>query len=69
VNLGPTILLKKRRDPMKKELKVELDNVVGFPKSTCKTRFKNEFPIFDKVHVNGPNTVPVYKFLKSSKST
>ncbi|GLJ15774.1 hypothetical protein SUGI_0259730 [Cryptomeria japonica] len=31
------------------------------------TRFKAEFPIFDKVDVNGPNTTPVYKFLKSSK--
>ncbi|KAJ4707761.1 Glutathione peroxidase [Melia azedarach] len=30
------------------------------------TRFKAEFPIFDKVDVNGPNTVPVYQFLKSS---
>ncbi|XP_062101498.1 probable phospholipid hydroperoxide glutathione peroxidase [Humulus lupulus] len=30
------------------------------------TRFKAEFPIFDKVYVNGPNTAPVYKFLKSS---
>ncbi|ERM95089.1 probable phospholipid hydroperoxide glutathione peroxidase isoform X3 [Amborella trichopoda] len=31
------------------------------------TRFKAEFPIFDKVEVNGKNTAPVYKFLKSSK--
>ncbi|KQK19247.1 phospholipid hydroperoxide glutathione peroxidase 1, chloroplastic [Brachypodium distachyon] len=30
------------------------------------TRFKAEFPIFDKVDVNGPNTAPIYKFLKSS---
>lgn len=30
------------------------------------TRFKAEFPIFDKVDVNGPSTAPVYKFLKSS---
>ncbi|KAG8656798.1 phospholipid hydroperoxide glutathione peroxidase 1, chloroplastic isoform X2 [Manihot esculenta] len=30
------------------------------------TRYKAEFPIFDKVDVNGPNTAPVYKFLKSS---
>ncbi|XWS72768.1 hypothetical protein CRYUN_Cryun02cG0069200 [Craigia yunnanensis] len=29
------------------------------------TRFKAEFPIFDKVDVNGPNTAPVYQFLKS----
>ncbi|KAF8412263.1 hypothetical protein HHK36_000224 [Tetracentron sinense] len=31
------------------------------------TRFKAEFPIFDKVDVNGDNASPVYKFLKSSK--
>lgn len=31
------------------------------------TRFKAEFPIFDKVDVNGANTAPIYKFLKSSK--
>ncbi|THG14184.1 hypothetical protein TEA_020277 [Camellia sinensis var. sinensis] len=30
------------------------------------TRFKAEFPIFDKVDVNGPNTAPVYQFLKST---
>ncbi|XP_010447481.1 PREDICTED: putative glutathione peroxidase 7, chloroplastic [Camelina sativa] len=30
------------------------------------TRFKAEFPIFDKVDVNGPTTAPIYKFLKSS---
>ncbi|KAF7817310.1 phospholipid hydroperoxide glutathione peroxidase 1, chloroplastic [Senna tora] len=30
------------------------------------TRFKAEFPIFDKVDVNGPNTAPLYQFLKSS---
>lgn len=30
------------------------------------TRFKAEYPIFDKVDVNGPNTAPVYQFLKSS---
>ncbi|XP_072959669.1 probable phospholipid hydroperoxide glutathione peroxidase [Typha angustifolia] len=31
------------------------------------TRFKAEFPIFDKVDVNGSNAAPIYKFLKSSK--
>ncbi|XP_024372544.1 probable phospholipid hydroperoxide glutathione peroxidase [Physcomitrium patens] len=31
------------------------------------TRFKAEFPIFDKVDVNGPQEAPVYKFLKSQK--
>lgn len=30
------------------------------------TRFKAEFPIFDKVDVNGPSTAPVYQFLKSA---
>ncbi|KAL4650699.1 phospholipid hydroperoxide glutathione peroxidase 1, chloroplastic-like [Castanea sativa] len=30
------------------------------------TRFKAEFPIFDKVDVNGPSTAPIYQFLKSS---
>ncbi|XP_022940019.1 probable phospholipid hydroperoxide glutathione peroxidase [Cucurbita moschata] len=30
------------------------------------SRFKAEFPIFDKVDVNGPNTAPLYQFLKSS---
>ncbi|RWR93704.1 putative glutathione peroxidase 5 isoform X2 [Cinnamomum micranthum f. kanehirae] len=28
------------------------------------TRYKAEYPIFQKVRVNGPNTAPVYKFLK-----
>ncbi|KAL9239217.1 hypothetical protein vseg_013557 [Gypsophila vaccaria] len=31
------------------------------------TRFQAEYPIFQKVRVNGPNTAPVYKFLKASK--
>ncbi|KAJ8615816.1 hypothetical protein MRB53_035188 [Persea americana] len=34
---------------------------------TVCTMFKAEFPIFDKVEVNGNNTAPVYKFLKSHK--
>ncbi|KAF9598452.1 hypothetical protein IFM89_027885 [Coptis chinensis] len=28
------------------------------------TRCKAEFPIFDKVDVNGPSIAPVYRFLK-----
>ncbi|KAG2697160.1 hypothetical protein I3760_07G092900 [Carya illinoinensis] len=32
------------------------------------TRYKAEYPIFQKVRCNGPNTVPLYKFLKSSKT-
>ncbi|CAA7399062.1 unnamed protein product [Spirodela intermedia] len=39
------------------------DQIVEF---AC-TRFKAEYPIFDKVDVNGQNAAPVYKFLKSSK--
>ncbi|KAK9668162.1 hypothetical protein RND81_13G038600 [Saponaria officinalis] len=31
------------------------------------TRFKAEFPIFDKVDVNGSKAAPIYKFLTSSK--
>ncbi|KAL1539790.1 Phospholipid hydroperoxide glutathione peroxidase, mitochondrial [Salvia divinorum] len=31
------------------------------------SRFKAEYPIFQKVKVNGPNAAPVYKFLKASK--
>ncbi|KAG6501832.1 hypothetical protein ZIOFF_041716 [Zingiber officinale] len=33
------------------------------------TRFKAEFPIFDKVEVNGEGAAPIYKFLKSSKGS
>lgn len=31
------------------------------------TRFKAEYPIFDKVDVNGGKTAPLYQFLKKSK--
>ncbi|XP_010434710.1 PREDICTED: probable phospholipid hydroperoxide glutathione peroxidase 6, mitochondrial [Camelina sativa] len=31
------------------------------------TRFKAEYPIFDKVDVNGEKAAPIYKFLKASK--
>ncbi|KAF2322171.1 hypothetical protein GH714_008138 [Hevea brasiliensis] len=31
------------------------------------TMFKAEFPIFDKIEVNGKNTAPLYKYLKSEK--
>nr|AAL40914.1 phospholipid hydroperoxide glutathione peroxidase [Momordica charantia] len=34
---------------------------------TLCTRFKAEFPIFDKVEVNGKNAAPIYKFLKLKK--
>ncbi|XP_014519907.1 probable glutathione peroxidase 8 [Vigna radiata var. radiata] len=39
------------------------DKIVDF---VC-TRFKSEFPIFDKIEVNGSNSAPLYKFLKSGK--
>ncbi|KAJ8539384.1 hypothetical protein K7X08_013637 [Anisodus acutangulus] len=39
------------------------DEIVEF---AC-TRFKAEFPIFDKIEVNGENESPLYKFLKSGK--
>ncbi|MQL68974.1 hypothetical protein Taro_001282 [Colocasia esculenta] len=32
------------------------------------TRYKAEYPIFQKIRVNGPDVAPVYKFLKASKS-
>nr|AAP81673.1 glutathione peroxidase GSH-PX3 [Lotus japonicus] len=31
------------------------------------TRFKSEFPVFDKVEVNGKNAEPLFKFLKDQK--
>ncbi|EAY80636.1 hypothetical protein OsI_35816 [Oryza sativa Indica Group] len=34
---------------------------------TVCTRFKAEFPIFDKIDVNGKEAAPLYKFLKSQK--
>ncbi|KAK7307857.1 hypothetical protein VNO77_41278 [Canavalia gladiata] len=39
------------------------DKIVEF---VC-TRFKSEFPIYDKIEVNGDNSAPLYKFLKSGK--
>ncbi|XP_062074290.1 probable phospholipid hydroperoxide glutathione peroxidase isoform X1 [Humulus lupulus] len=41
------------------------DEIVEF---AC-TRFKAEYPIFDKVDVNGDNAAPIYKYLKSSKGS
>ncbi|XP_059654293.1 probable glutathione peroxidase 2 [Cornus florida] len=34
---------------------------------TACTMFKAEFPIFDKIDVNGKNAAPLYKYLKSEK--
>ncbi|CAN8308272.1 unnamed protein product [Cochlearia groenlandica] len=31
------------------------------------TRFKAEYPIFDKVDVNGDTAAPIFKFMKASK--
>ncbi|ONK68005.1 uncharacterized protein A4U43_C05F6200 [Asparagus officinalis] len=31
------------------------------------TRFQAEYPIFQKVRVNGPDAAPVYKFLKANQ--
>ncbi|KAG6389289.1 hypothetical protein SASPL_150756 [Salvia splendens] len=33
------------------------------------THFKAEYPVFDKVDVNGSNAAPIYKFLKSAKGS
>ncbi|KAF8387996.1 hypothetical protein HHK36_026662 [Tetracentron sinense] len=32
------------------------------------TRYKAEYPVFEKIRLNGPDTAPVYKFLKASKT-
>ncbi|XP_066339906.1 probable glutathione peroxidase 2 [Miscanthus floridulus] len=34
---------------------------------TVCSRFKAEFPIFDKIDVNGKDAAPLYKYLKSQK--
>ena len=36
-------------------------------KSFCETRFGVTFPLFAKIEVNGPNTHPLYAFLKSAE--
>lgn len=33
--------------------------------NTMCVKFKAQYPVFEKVEVNGPNTAPVFKFLKS----
>ncbi|XP_059438362.1 probable glutathione peroxidase 5 [Corylus avellana] len=32
------------------------------------TRYKAEYPIFQKIRCNGPDTAPLYKFLKARKT-
>ncbi|KMT07890.1 hypothetical protein BVRB_6g145860 [Beta vulgaris subsp. vulgaris] len=39
------------------------DEIIDF---VC-TRFKSEFPIFDKIEVNGDKASPLYQFLKLGK--
>jgi glutathione peroxidase len=34
----------------------------------CSTKYNVSFPMFAKINVNGPNTHPLYEFLKSEKS-
>ncbi|PWA96208.1 Glutathione peroxidase [Artemisia annua] len=54
--------------PCNQFLKQEPESSEKVEEFAC-TRFNTEFPIFNKVRVNGPNAAPVYKFLKASKGT
>lgn len=36
-------------------------------KNFCTTKYNVNFKLFDKIEVNGPNTHPLYKFLKQEK--
>lgn len=36
-------------------------------KNFCSTKFNVTFKLFDKIEVNGPNSHPLYKFLKQEK--
>lgn len=36
-------------------------------KNFCTTKYNVSFKLFDKIEVNGPNTHPLYKFLKQEK--
>ncbi|MCO5598367.1 hypothetical protein L7F22_052462 [Adiantum nelumboides] len=51
--------------PCNQFLNQEPGNTERIQEFAC-TRFKAEFPIFDKVNVNGKDTAPLYRFLKSS---
>ncbi|KAF5204558.1 Glutathione peroxidase [Thalictrum thalictroides] len=53
--------------PCNQFLKQEPGDDQEVEKFVC-TRFKAEFPVFQKVCVNGSDTAPVYKFLKASKT-
>jgi glutathione peroxidase len=37
-------------------------------KSFCSLKYKITFPMFSKIEVNGKNTHPVYRFLRSNSS-
>lgn len=36
-------------------------------KETCRLKFLVEYPIFDKIEVNGDNEIPLYTYLKDEK--
>lgn len=36
-------------------------------KQTCRLKFLVEYPIFDKIEVNGDNEIPLYTYLKQEK--
>eukprot|EP00268_Persea_americana_P025573 TRINITY_DN2489_c0_g1_i1.p1 TRINITY_DN2489_c0_g1~~TRINITY_DN2489_c0_g1_i1.p1 ORF type:complete len:165 (-),score=37.05 TRINITY_DN2489_c0_g1_i1:256-750(-) len=52
--------------PCNQFLSQEPGNGKQIQEAVC-TLFKAEFPIFDKVEVNGRKTLPLYKFLKAQK--
>lgn len=41
----------------------DIESIVEF----CSLNYGVTFPMFDKIEVNGPNTHPLYEFLKSEK--
>ncbi|KAH7517188.1 hypothetical protein FEM48_Zijuj09G0036000 [Ziziphus jujuba var. spinosa] len=53
--------------PCNQFLKQEPGTSLDAEEFAC-TRYKAEYPIFQKVRVNGQEAAPVYKFLKASKS-
>lgn len=52
--------------PCNQFLKQEPESSVKVHEFAC-TRFRAEYPIFQKVRVNGETAAPIYKFLKASK--
>lgn len=53
--------------PCNQFLNQEPGNSLEAEQFAC-TRFKAEYPIYGKIRVNGPDTAPIYKFLKEKKS-